>query len=128
MMTLMKPRLFAWATLMALLVTGSLSIISSPAYAKHCWRNPAGKYHCDSGKHLGHVKYSRDGRYYYSDSRRAWFDTRTGKIVKGSLIGAGVGAGTALLLDKSVGKTALLGAGVGAGVQAIKTSRFLDRR
>ena len=72
--------------------------------------------------------YTNDRRYYYEDSRRSWFDTKTGKIVKGSLIGAGVGAGAGLVLDKSVGKSALLGAGIGAGVQALRYSDFLDRR
>ncbi len=93
-----------------------------PAQAAHCWYDKHDRKHCDNGRH-----YSQDGRYYYDDHRHSWFDTRTGKIVKGGLVGAGIGAGSALLFDKSVGKSAVLGAGIGAGVQAIRYSRFLNR-
>lgn len=103
---------------------GTLGFVApESAYADRCWRDKHGRKHCDNGRH-----YSRDGRYYYDDHRRSWFDTRTGKIVKGGLIGAGVGAGSAVLLDKSVGRSAVLGAGIGAGVQAIRYSDWLDRR
>lgn len=102
---------------------GAMGLLAvEPAQATHCWYDKHDRRHCDNGRH-----YSRDGRYYYDDHRRSWFDTKTGKIVKGSLVGAGIGAGSALLFDKSVGKSAVLGAGIGAGVQAIRYSRFLDR-
>ncbi len=82
----------------------------------------------NNGLHKGHYKhYSRDRRYYYDDRRHSWFDTKTGKIVKGSLVGAGIGAGAGYLLDKPVGKGAVLGAGLGAGVQATRYSRTLNR-
>jgi hypothetical protein len=64
---------------------------------------------------------------YYDSRRHAWFSYKTGKIVKGGLIGAGIGVGTGLLFDRNVGKTALAGAGIGAGTQAIRYSDTMQR-
>jgi len=69
-----------------------------------------------------------DARHYsrYNDYRRpSGIDYKTGKIIKGGVIGAGVGAGAGLLLDRPVAKTALVGAGVGAGTQAVRYSKTL---
>lgn len=65
----------------------------------------------------------------YNDRRNqdAFFDWKTKKILKGSLVGAGVGTGAALLTDKPVAKTAVLGAGIGAGTQAVRYSKTLRR-
>jgi hypothetical protein len=110
------------------LLTGTLFVSAPEAQAKRCWYDKQGRVHCDNGLHKGHARrYSRDGRYYYDDSRRSWFDTRTGKIVKGGLVGAGIGAGAGYLLDRPVGKSAVLGAGVGAGVQATRYSTYMRR-
>jgi hypothetical protein len=74
-----------------------------------------------------------DAKHYrghgrYNDYRRSnSVDYKTGKIIKGGVIGAGVGAGAGLLLDRPVGRTALVGAGVGAGTQAVRYSRTLRR-
>jgi hypothetical protein len=80
-----------------------------------------GRYHSDHGH------WSRAyGRYSDYDRRRhGWMDDRTGKILKGGLVGAGIGAGAGLLLDRNVGKTTLVGAGVGAGTQAVRYSRYM---
>jgi hypothetical protein len=64
---------------------------------------------------------------YYDNQRHAWVDYKTGKIIKGGLVGAGIGAGAGLLLDKNVGKSALAGAGIGAGAQAVRYSDTLRR-
>ncbi|WP_373532186.1 hypothetical protein [Vampirovibrio sp.] len=70
--------------------------------------------------------YRNHGRY--NDARRpGGVDYKTGKIIKGGLIGAGVGAGAGLLLDRPVGRTAVVGAGVGAGTQAVRHSSTLRR-
>jgi hypothetical protein len=68
--------------------------------------------------------YRNNGRY--NDYRRpSGVNYQTGKMIKGGVIGAGVGAGAGLLLDRPVAKTALVGAGVGAGTQAVRYSRTL---
>jgi len=54
-------------------------------------------------------------RYYSRDYRRPLVDYKTGKIIKGGLIGAGIGAGTGILMDGNVGRNAVIGAGLGAG-------------
>lgn len=64
---------------------------------------------------------------YYDNRRHAWVDYKTGKILKGGLVGAGVGAGAGLLLDRNVGKSALVGAGIGAGTQAVRYSDTMHR-
>lgn len=69
--------------------------------------------------------YARHYRDY--DRGRPLVGYKTGKIIKGSLIGAGIGAGTGLLMDGNVGRNALLGAGLGAGTQAIRYSRTMKR-
>ena len=90
--------------------------------------------HHDNGNHYGWYKnknghyYNRQGRRGYYDRRRsAWVDYKTGKIIKGGLVGAGIGAGAGLLLDKHVGKSALVGAGLGAGTQAVRYSNTMRR-
>lgn len=60
------------------------------------------------------VSYYRDGVPF--------FRTKTGKIVKGALIGGGIGAATGVVLDKPVLKSGVIGAAVGAGVQAVRYS------
>lgn len=67
------------------------------------------------------------GKYHYDQKRHAWVDYQTGKIIKGGLVGAGIGAGAGLLLDKNVGKSALAGAGIGAGTQAVRYSKTMQR-
>lgn len=64
---------------------------------------------------------------YYDQRQNRWVDYQTGKIIKGGLVGAGIGAGAGLLLDRPVGKTALAGAGIGAGTQAVRYSRTMQR-
>jgi hypothetical protein len=81
-----------------------------------------GRYHADNGHHYGQY---RDR--YYDNRRHAWVSYKTGKILKGGLLGAGIGAGAGLLLDRNVGKSALAGAGIGAGAQAVRYSDTLRR-
>lgn len=102
----------------ALMLLGS-GIWMPEAEAKQCWRDHKNRLHCDNGR--------RGNRYYYDRRRGSWFDSRTGKIVKGGLVGAGVGAGAGYLLNRPVGRSAVLGAGVGAGVQATRYSRYMRR-
>jgi hypothetical protein len=92
--------------------------MSAPdAHAKsHYWRDKHGRLH----DNYGH-------RYYYDRRRSSWVDYQTGKILKGGLVGAGIGAGASLLLDRNVGKGALLGAGLGAGTQAVRYSPAMQR-
>lgn len=66
----------------------------------NCWRDREGRSHCQN---------------------------KTGKIIKGGLVGAGVGAGAGYVMGRPVGKTAVLGAGVGAGVQATRHSNYMRR-
>jgi hypothetical protein len=80
------------------------------------------QYYSDNGHHYGQYK-----NRYYDRRRHAWVDYKTGKIIKGGLIGAGIGAGAGLLLDRHVGKSALAGAGIGAGTQAVRYSDTLRR-
>ena len=102
--------------------------LSSEAKGAHCWRDQHNRQHCDNGLHKGWSRhYSKNGRYYYDDRRGSWYESRTGKIVKGGLVGAGIGAGAGYLLDRPLGKSAVLGAGIGAGVQATKTSPYMRR-
>jgi len=108
-----------FSTVMAAgMLFGTLAIAVPDADAKNCWRDRNGRMHCDNGNHYGR---------YYDRRRNAWIDRRTGKILKGGLVGAGIGAGAGYLLDRPVGKSAVLGAGVGAGVQATRYSRFMGR-
>ena len=66
--------------------------------------------------------------YHRYDYQRAQLvDYKTGKIIKGGLVGAGIGAGTGLLLERNVGRNALLGAGLGAGTQALRYSSTMRR-
>lgn len=67
------------------------------------------------------------GRPYYQDRRGRFIDSKTGKILKGGLVGAGIGAGAGLITGRSVGRTTLTGAGVGAGVQATRHSQYMKR-
>lgn len=66
-------------------------------------------------------------RRYYDQAHRPLVSYKTGKIIKGSVIGAGIGAGTGLLLDGNVGRNALIGAGLGAGTQALRYSSTMRR-
>lgn len=86
------------------------------AQAKSCWQDKHGRVHCNNGR-----------QYFYDKRRHSWVDYQTGKILKGGLVGAGIGAGTALLFDRNVGKSALAGAGIGAGVQAVRYSETMQR-
>ncbi len=119
-------------SLTALLFIGILSSslpvgLMLQAEAAHCWRDGHNRVRCDNGVRKGNRHYSRDGQYYYDDNRRSWFSSKTGKIVKGGLLGAGVGAGAGYLLDRPVAKSAVLGAGIGAGVQATRYSSTMQR-
>lgn len=87
-----------------------------PASAQNCWRSKNGHVQCANGNH-----------YYYDKPRNTWVDYKTGKVLKGGLIGAGIGVGTSLLLDRNIGQGALLGAGLGAGTQAVRYSSTLHR-
>jgi len=88
------------------------------AQANHGWYDRNGHYHASNGYY---------GRRYYDRRGGGLVDYKTGKILKGGLVGAGIGAGAGLLLDRNVGKTALAGAGIGAGTQAIRYSRTMQR-
>jgi len=68
----------------------------------------------------------RHHRYYYDQNHRM-VDYKTGKILKGGLVGAGIGAGTGLLMDGNVGRNILIGAGLGAGTQAVRYSSTMRR-
>ena len=78
----------------------------------------------DAKHYRGYNRYDQ-GRHY--DNRRGGIDYKTGKIIKGGVVGAGIGAGAGLLLDRPVGRTALVGAGIGAGTQAVRYSRTMHR-
>lgn len=67
------------------------------------------------------------GRPYYRDNNGRFIDQKTGSILKGGLVGAGIGAGAGLLTGRSVGRTALVGGGIGAGVQATRKSRYMSQ-
>jgi hypothetical protein len=69
-------------------------------------------------RHRYDDRYDRD--YGYRGGDQPLFGYKTGKILKGGLIGAGVGAGSAIVFDKPMLKSSVLGAGIGAGVQAIR--------
>lgn len=114
----MRQALSVWLTA-GLLIVGFLLPLS--AQARHCWTDNHGRVHCDQGLHRGWTQY-RDTR-----NRNALVDWKTKKVLKGGLIGAGVGAGAGALLDKNVGKTAILGAGIGAGTQAVRYSNYMRR-
>ncbi|MEB3286101.1 MAG: hypothetical protein VKJ04_01220 [Vampirovibrionales bacterium] len=86
----------------AMLFAGSAALLTQDADARPRYR--------------GYSGYDRG----YDRRDRPMFSYKTGKILKGGLVGAGVGAGTAVVLDKPLLKTTVLGAGIGAGVQAIR--------
>lgn len=65
--------------------------------------------------------------HYYGGGSRYGVDYKTGKIIKGGLVGAGIGAGSGLITGRPVGRTALIGAGLGAGVQATRYSSYMRR-
>lgn len=94
------------------------------AQAKHGRYDHHGRYHSNNGHHYAYGRY-RDR--YYDNRRHGWVDYKTGKIIKGGLVGAGIGAGAGLLLDRNVGKSALIGAGLGAGTQAVRYSSTMRR-
>lgn len=72
----------------------------------------------EARRHYDDRYYGRD--YGYRGNNGQLFSYKTGKILKGGLIGAGVGAGSAIVFDKPMLKSSVLGAGIGAGVQAIR--------
>lgn len=117
---MMIPNRILSAFVLALVCVGSLASFL-PAEAKHYHDRRYSRH--DHGRHYGHSR----NRYHndYRDNRLV--DYKTGKILKGGLVGAGIGAGAGLLLDRPVGKTALVGAGVGAGTQAVRYSRTMRR-
>lgn len=128
-MQLVERPLFPWEgefrmrvnRILGLVLTVSLllsNLVAVPeASAKNrYWRDHHGRVH----DNYGH-------QYYYNKRRGSWVDYKTGKILKGGLVGAGIGAGASLLLDRNVGKGALLGAGLGAGTQAVRYSRTMRR-
>ncbi len=93
--------------------------LCSPMMANaHCIEDSQGRTHCDNGQHNG---------WQQPGTPNSLLDWKTRKILKGGLVGAGVGAGAGLLLDKPVGKTAVVGAGIGAGSQAVRYSETLNR-
>ena len=102
--------------LTAAILSGGLIAAAPEAHADKYWRDSHGRVH----DHYGH-------QYYYDRRRDSWVDYQTGKILKGGLVGAGIGAGASLLLDRNVGKGALLGAGLGAGTQAVRYSSTMHR-
>ncbi len=73
--------------------------------------------------HRYHQRYN----HHYDNRREPLVDYKTGKILKGSLVGAGIGAGTGLLLEQNVGRNALIGVGLGAGTQALRYSSTMRR-
>jgi hypothetical protein len=109
------------ALLLATALMGITLSVSPPAEAGHCWWDYHGRKHCDRGLHKGWHKNKR----IYPDDTPLVADYKTRQIVKGGLIGAGIGAGTAVVLDKPVAKTAVVGAGIGSGVQAVRYSRYM---
>lgn len=116
----MIPQRILSALLLALLCAGSLaSFLPAEAHP----RGHARYSRHDHGRHHGHAR----NRHYHDQRRDSLVDYKTGKILKGGLVGAGVGAGAGLLLDRPVGKTALVGAGVGAGTQAVRYSSTMRR-
>ncbi len=111
----MKHQWIQWS--IAPMITAIL-LIPTPAMASHCWWDHYGHEHCDQGQHRGWYK--------HEDTRQQpLLDWKTKEILKGGVVGAGVGAGAGLLLHKSVGKTALVGALVGSGTQATRYSKIL---
>jgi hypothetical protein len=99
------------------MLSGVMFATAPEAHAKQgYWRD----------KH-GHVHDNWGHEYYYNRNRNSWVDYQTGKILKGGLVGAGIGAGASLFLDRNVGKGALLGAGLGAGTQAVRYSSTMYR-
>jgi hypothetical protein len=120
-MLTVKRTLFA--SFMAMLLVSSLLVPASFA----CHGNRGG-----NGRHHRNVSYSNDynGNDYYQQNRgyypqrnhwrNNYGQSNAGRIVKGGLIGAGVGAGTAVVLNKKILPTTLIGAAVGAGIQAVR--------
>lgn len=107
--------------LMAGLLAGSI-VFMPQADAHRGHYNRHGYYGYNHGHHYGQYR-----NRYYDRRRNGWVDYQTGKIIKGGLVGAGIGAGAGLLLDRNVGKSALIGAGLGAGTQAVRYSRTMRR-
>jgi len=100
---------------LAMLTAMAFGMVTATQTAQAAYYDRQGHYHS------GHRT------YYYDQRRHGWFDYKTGKILKGGLIGAGIGAGAGLLLDRNVGKSALVGAGLGAGTQAVRYSSTMRR-
>lgn len=106
---------FSAALMASVLLT--VFVAAPDADAKpHDWCNQHGRLHKHHGRH-----------HHYDNRRHSRVDYQTGKVLKGGLVGAGIGAGTSLLLDRNAGQGALLGAGLGAGAQAVRYNRTLRR-
>lgn len=114
----MKKQLSA---LLLLTTLAGTTLAPLPAEAKHCRWNHHGRHHDNNGRHKG---WNQNFRNNHDEHLVSW---KTSKILRGGLVGAGVGAGAGLLLNKPVGRTALVGAGVGSGVQAVRYSRYMNR-
>lgn len=113
----MKVKRIISTMLTAGVCLGAFATFAAPeAQAKSYWQDKHGRVHTNNGR-----------QFYYDKRRSSWVDYKTGKILKGGLIGAGIGAGTALLFDRNVGKGVLTGAGIGAGAQAIRYSETMQR-
>ena len=108
---MMFRRLLSFCTLVALTV----GMVGYTPSAHAAYYDRYGHYH------------AHHRTYYYDRRRHAWFDYKTGKILKGALVGAGIGAGAGLLLERNVGKIALVGAGIGAGTQAVRYSSIMQQ-
>lgn len=99
------------AVLTSMMLTGAMVLPNQSAFADH-------------GRHLGWYK---GHRAYYDDRRHSIVDYKTGKILKGGLIGAGIGAASGFVFDRPIARSAVLGAGIGAGVQAVRYSSTMRR-
>jgi hypothetical protein len=100
----------------------------TPAFAKHHGHGTGHAY----GHHNRYVNQQGYGYFpgygnrrpsYYRDGV-PFFQTTGGKIVKGTLIGAGIGAATGAVFDKPILKSTVIGGAVGAGVQALRYGRW----
>lgn len=105
--------------LVGVMLVGMVLLPLSAEARQHCWWDKHHKKHCDKGHHKGWSK------VYPDDTPLLDFKTR--QILKGGLVGAGIGAGAGVILDRPVAKTSVIGAGVGSGVQAVKYSSYLNR-
>jgi hypothetical protein len=71
----------------------------------------------------GNQQYYGNGQYYHQNNA-PFFRGTGGKVVKGALVGGGIGAVTGVVLNRPIIQTGLIGAAVGAGTQAIRYSNW----